>query len=600
MKKNKILSIVSGLLVAASGLTVGSCSLDLANPNTMSSTGFWKTQADFEGNVVAEANQFRSYYGMALRDMDLRGGIFVEPATIDASSVNGLQFTQNNFNASSTGYTDGYNNLYQLIVRLNEFIYYANETDVLNEQAKNYMLGIMYGQRAWTYFFIHKLWGTGPLRLEPELVLGVTDPQDLYMARATATQMVTQIKSDIQASINAFNAAGNYSNAMFEAGNVNGCYYWTPMATQMLAGEVYLWTGKVSTGDWTADPADVSAAKQYYQNVINSGKYQLEPNYADVFDVENKDANTEVILASQFDLNNANSTNFLNFMWFWQSGAAPRNYWSPYGQDGTTPSTTAQRLGYYWNPETNVSEYTQLYLENAFEPMRYQYKNEVWWQYNENDTRRAQFMPAYLMTEEEKEDDVQYIENFDPSTRHLAGVFFYKYKGQLNPEGKIAMTNDAVYYRLPEAYLGLAEIANYEGDYQTCADYINMVRKRGFGDAWDETTYGYTPGSFVENETALLQEKTREFTLEGKRWWDVRRMTTVKGGADSDHMVFQPQGCAGYGLDASNPYINGFMGEPLVTNTPIINPSNAYLLLLPLPANTLSTDPLLEQTPGYN
>lgn len=603
MKRNKILSIASAAMIAALGLSVGSCSLDLANPNTMSSTGFWKTQSDFEGNVTAEANRFREFYGMALRDMDLRGGIFAV-RTLDASTINNQAFVDNNFNAASTGYSN-FNGIYRMIAEFNEFIYYANSTDVMSEQAKNYMLGIMYGQRAWAYFLIHKLWGTGPLRLEPQVVLGVTNPNDLYMARATATEMVTQIKADIQASINAFNAAGNYSNASFMAGNVNGCYYWTPMATQMLAGEVYLWTGKVSTGDWTANPADVSAAKQYYQNVVNSGKYQLEPTYADVFDVNNKAENTEVILASQFDLNNATSTNFLNFMWFWSSGTAKNTFWSPYGQDGTTPSTTAQRLGYYFNPETGLKEETTLFTENAFEPQRYQYKNEIWWQYNENDTRRAQFMPAYLITEEEQTNDVQYINNFDPSTRYLAGVFFYKYKGQLNPSNKITMTNDAVWYRLPEAYLGLAEIANYEGDNQTCANYINMIRKRAFGSAWDEAKYGYTPGSFVDNEVALLQEKTREFTLEGKRWWDVRRMTTVKGGSATDHMVFQPQGCVGYGLDASNPYLTGFSDNikninPVVTNQPIINPSNAYLVLLPLDASLLGTDPLLEQTPGYN
>lgn len=604
MKKKSILSLVSGILIIGACTSLSSCSLDLANPNTMSSTGFWKNQSDFEGNIVAVANYFRGYYGMCLRDMDLRGGTFVQGATIDGSTINSINFVTNNFNASSTGYSN-FNDLYKLILNFNEFIYYANETNVLEESAKNYMLGMMYGQRAWAYFLIHKLWGTAPIRLVPDVVLGELDPNKLYMARSTASELISQIKSDLAASISAFEKAGNYKNPVFETGNINGCYYWTPMATQMLAGEVYLWTGKVSTGDWQANPADVTAAKTYFQNVVNSGKYTMMDTYADVFNIENKEENTEVILASYCNLNDYNSSGFLNFMWYWSSGTAKGTFWSPYGEDGTTPSSTAQRLGYYYNPETGQSMETTFYAENDFSPMRYQYKNEMWWQYNENDSRRAQFMPAYLITIEERDNNVQYIEDFDPNTRYLAGVFFYKYKGQLSPSNKITMTNDAVWFRLPEAYLGLAEIANYEGDGATCASYINMVRKRAFGENWDETKYSYSAGSFVENEVAVLQEKTREFALEGQRWWDVRRMTTVKGGTPTDHMVFQPQGCVGYGLDANNPYLTGFSGSidginPIETNVPIIDPQNAYLVLLPLDAGLLSADPLLEQTPGYN
>ncbi len=46
--------------------------------------------------------------------------------------------------------------------------------------------------------------------------------------------------------------------------------------------------------------------------------------------------------------------------------------------------------------------------------------------------------------------------------------------------------------------------------------------------------------------------------MEGHRWWDLRRLTLVKDGAQTDHLVFQPQGCIGYGL---NPVDNAWMVE---------------------------------------
>ena len=55
-----------------------------------------------------------------------------------------------------------------------------------------------------------------------------------------------------------------------------------------------------------------------------------------------------------------------------------------------------------------------------------------------------------------------------------------------------------------------------------CASYINEVRKRAYGDTFEENKY--TEGSYAENELAILQERDKEFVSEGKRWFDVLRM----------------------------------------------------------------------------
>ena len=57
------------------------------------------------------------------------------------------------------------------------------------------------------------------------------------------------------------------------------------------------------------------------------------------------------------------------------------------------------------------------------------------------------------------------------------------------------------------------------------ATEINRVRRRAFGDAYDASTVGF-PNQEVDKRPAdaVLQERLFEFMLEGKRWYDLRRL----------------------------------------------------------------------------
>ena len=159
-------------------------------------------------------------------------------------------------------------------------------------------------------------------------------------------------------------------------------------------------------------------------------------------------------------------------------------------------------------------------------------------------------------------------------------------------------------YRLALAYLYAAECANYAGDNDGVEKYINAVRERAYGENWDSAMYGYKAGSFLENENAIMREKDKEFVLEGQRWWDLRRLTTVKNGTQKDHFVFQPQGCVGYGLDTTtNPWMVDIYGNLVETDVPVLNGTtqDEHLLLWPIDAGVIASDPELadQQNPGY-
>jgi len=107
-----------------------------------------------------------------------------------------------------------------------------------------------------------------------------------------------------------------------------------------------------------------------------------------------------------------------------------------------------------------------------------------------------------------------------------------------------------------------------------CASYINEVRKRAYGDTFEENKY--TEGSYAENELAILQERDKEFVSEGKRWFDVLRMHDASGRS----LVFS--------ANANYPGTN-----------PILGTEEAYKMLWPVNIGTLNVNPLLTQTPGY-
>ena len=101
-----------------------------------------------------------------------------------------------------------------------------------------------------------------------------------------------------------------------------------------------------------------------------------------------------------------------------------------------------------------------------------------------------------------------------------------------------------------------------------------------------------------------MREWDKEFVAEGQRWWNLRRLTTVKGGTQKDHFVFQPEGCLGFGLDtAKNPWMTDINGNLIETNVPVLNGTtqDEHLLLWPLDKGLLGSDAELadQQNPGY-
>ncbi|MDE6263780.1 MAG: RagB/SusD family nutrient uptake outer membrane protein [Paramuribaculum sp.] len=599
----KIFRNIAIAAIVTSGLAVSSCAdkLDLQPENWYTPENFWKEKDQFEGFVTAMSQMFRANYPSQIlfEAGDIRAGGLYLGTLADGSGSASEDYIRNQYDEAHPQFNT-FGGWYGFIGNLNELIYrIEHQEGILDDNTANGLNAIAYGWRAFCYFQMYRMYGGLPLRLEPDVILGDYTASHLYMPRSTAEQTLAQIKSDID------KALGYFASTTYQFSSKKD-YYWSKAATELLAGQVYLWSAKVATGDHAAGgAADVAKAKGYFSNVLNNYGYKLIDDYFNIWlTAHNSESIYSVCYSSLSDKTWYN--NQTNFNWSYTTGGALGAVWTTWDKEGygKLNDGTANRFGYWATKgaDDKVTQTTTQYNNMLrLGVQRYQYKNAFFFQFDENDQRGDAFYPVYKVTDREQAMNTVLLTDFDPHNYDLVGTFMIKYRySPLEGNNYWVRVGDMPIYRLSDAIVGMAECCNYEGDNAGVVTYINMLRKRAYGANWDEATYGYTAGSFKDNEVAILHESDKEFFFEGRRWWDLRRLTTVKDGSQTDHLVFQPEGCIGWGLPVgSSPWMKENDGSVCETTTPVLPTAWEYRLLWPVNAGLLGSDPMIEQNPGY-
>lgn len=518
-----IKTIISFLFIS---LLVSSCDLlDLGPEDYYASGNFWKNDAQVDAFALGlHANLRGSYQGMMFTLGEARGGTQKTGTSSQGSSLDMSSPIKNNsFTKDLTG-IGSWMGLYSNILQINHFIdQLENGTEFLSADKRNYYLGQAYGLRAFYYFYLYRTFGGVPIVTEVKVLQGKVEAKNLYTPRATAKQTFDFIKEDINKSETAFGTQTTIKNNKAQ---------WSYYATKMLKAEIYLWSAKVKTGDQSPATSDLATAETALQSVLNASQFSLLGNYSDVFAYKNK-GNKEVIFAIRYA--DGEASNFVNNF----SYQIPLFVNTFYDRDGNLITTDILDI------KSTVVQ-------------RHEYKLGLFNSYDDLDSRkRSIFLDYYL------------------KDKTLTGTVVKKYNGLINAEGNRSWSDDFVVYRYADAILLMAEIKNMQG--QPVASYINQIRQRAYGAEYDAVTHGYTDGSFAENELAILHERDKEFVLEGKRWFDIRRMQQTKDG--------QPLAFAAV-ANYDDP-------------SPVIDPAKSYLLLWPVDVNTLNNDPELTQTEGY-
>ena len=522
MKKIIYLFTISALSILFSACDL----LDLKPEDYYASGNFWQNEAQVDGFALGlHADLRNSYQNMMFTLGEARGGTQKNGTTFQNSSIDQSSPIKNNsFTKDNTGIS-GWYGLYGKILQVNHFIdQLENATTFLSTNQRNYYLGQAYGLRAFYYFYLYRTYGGVPIIKEVKVLQGQVVAKDLYTPRSTAKQTLDFIKEDISKSEAAFGTQTTIKNNKGQ---------WSYYATKMLKGEIYLWSAKVTTGDQIPAATDLQSAETALQDVLNTTSFGLMDKYANVFNYANK-GNKEVILAMRFA--DGEATN----------GISSFSYQIPLF------------VNVFYDRAGNLITTDILQIINTV-VQRHEYKVGFFNSYDDKDSRKRDiFYDAY---------------NKDGN---LMGTVVVKYNGMVNAQGSRSWSDDLVVYRLADAVLMMAEIKNMQG--QPIDAYINQIRQRAYGANYVPATHGYVNSDFTANELTILKERDKEFVLEGKRWFDIRRMQQTKGGQP---LAFAPS--ANYEDSA-----------------PVIDPEKSYLLLWPVDVNTLNNDPELTQTEGYN
>ena len=204
MKKIKYI-IIAGLFALVSF----SCkkTLELAPIDYFGDGNFWQNEAQVTNFMVGIHKQLRDNQFMFLRLGEMRGGIY---SNVDRqnTSLNELPIIEQRIEENSPGISS-WAGLYGPILQINLFIQKVGEVTFLTDAKKNYFLGQAYGLRAFYYFHLLRTYGGVPLRLEPEVLNGNTDPVLLRKARSTEAETLASIKSDVSKSVGFFGTASS-------------------------------------------------------------------------------------------------------------------------------------------------------------------------------------------------------------------------------------------------------------------------------------------------------------------------------------------------------------------------------------------------------
>lgn len=327
----------------------------------------------------------------------------------------------------------------------------------------------MYGLRAYVYYVLLKTWGGVPLVTKP--VRTINNAAETYLPRTSEDSIMLQIKSDVAQSLALYNG-----NNAFPAGSRA---YWNRVATLVLKGDVYLWSGTLMNGGAN----DLDTAKSALQEVesLQGPTLGLAANYANIFNPTMKSNlanNPEIIFAINYELSQAQQGTFSEF-------------------------------------QVNGIQATTLSFAQAPTPL----VSTVYPYVNGSD--RCGMNQAMLDKLTNGPTDQRISNTFKIMYSNTApyparGIMLTKWIGSTSGTTQI-YNNDFPIYRYADVLLLMAEAKAKLG--QDPSPEINAIRQRAYGNTY--TVYvNNTPDS---NMHAILEERLREFIGEGKRWWDLRR-----------------------------------------------------------------------------
>lgn len=249
--------IISGIVLAASLLVLGSCSsrLDIPQHSVSSIDSYYQTDAEAEEGVTMCYTSFRTLDNSLfncwwmikeyLTDDNYNAG--------EAHTAGAYQMNDFTFSSDISYINTAYNNLYKLVYNANVVIEKVTGSSAVMKRA----VAEAKVFRAWAYFELVTMWGPAPK------VDHLLSDDEYLTPNATEEELWTLIETDLKDAID--------SGALTEKASVGDkTFRVTKQYAQALLGKAYLFQNKNSD------------AAAMLDNVINSGKYALQADYSNI------------------------------------------------------------------------------------------------------------------------------------------------------------------------------------------------------------------------------------------------------------------------------------------------------------------------------
>lgn len=292
--------------------------------------------------------------------------------------------------------------------------------------------------------------------------------------------------------------------------SVTSCTTGSLASINMLAADYWLWMYKVKNGGADA----LAKAGSAVDAVLSESRFGLMDSYADVFSNSNK-GNKEIIFTIRFVRTTEEATTY------YDDYLIPT---SKYTDDSKYMEQDLVKTG----SQDQWYSFSQSFQEFIYE--------------NPDDSRATTSFAYFTVPESER--TYSWINKFPGEWESNVRYF----------------TSDIPLYRYSEALLFKAEIEAAKGG--SGVEWLNKVAKRAYG---KDDFYPASLSGEEFNET-LLNERLKEFTAEGKSWWDYIRL--------------------GYAFIK----IPSLVGRQNETN----------ILLWPIASECFEDNPNIRQTVGYN
>lgn len=360
-----------------------------------------------------------------------------------------------------------YYRIYYQITLCNEFIYQSRDerldergfSDADKEMIRMYRNEARF-LRSLSYFHAMDLFGNVPFVTEEDRV-GAFQPE-----RITRTDLFNYVESELIDLSNVLSAAGtvDYGRATREAAK-------TLLAKVYLNAEVYSGTNRYDD------------CRNYCEQVINSGAFQLDMDYQHLFLADNQNS-SEVIFPVVYDGLYAQTWGGTTYLVCGALGGSMNA--ADYGVNGK------------WGGLRSTSAFVNKFPDTT------------------EDSR-------FLFYRDGQELEITNLGTF------TQGYAYPKYKN-VTSVGDVGSNNgtsahvdiDFPMFRLADVYLMLAESAYRSGDQGTALNYVNMLRERAYGNSNNNMS--------SINLDDILDERSRELAWEGSRRTDLIRFGKFTSG----------------------------------------------------------------------